>query len=441
VDIDDPMPGDIARAAQQDEAFEEGVARRLPGWVRRVVAALFGYGFRPGDDRDERLRKALLAGFGWLAVVGELPDAIGAALAGARTHAAIALAYVALGIAGIGHFWRTGRRGLFQSCQFVACVVVGAIGHVYTGGFAAFSGTLLWASIPGFGALLLASRRAAYGWFSIYMVLVVALWFAEPQVAALEVPPLAHADRMVLAAGVCLGLVSMIFPLVYGFVAQLERTRARLAVEREKAERLLLNVLPAPIARRLREDGQTIADDFAEVTVVFADIAGFTPLSQRVGPARLVELLNRVFSEFDALAGELGVEKIKTIGDAYMAAAGLPEPRADHADAAARLALGMVDRLDRLRGEIGADVHMRIGMHTGPVVAGVIGRRKFIYDLWGDTVNTASRMESHGLPGRIHVSDATRACLGAAWRCEARGTIDVKGKGPMQTWFLVGPAG
>lgn len=438
MDIDDPMPGDIARAAQQDEAFEEGVARRLPGWVRRVVAALFGYGFRPGDDRDERLRKALLAGFGWLAVVGELPDAIGAALAGARTHAAIALAYVALGIAGIGHFWRTGRRGLFQSCQFVACVVVGAIGHVYTGGFAAFSGTLLWASIPGFGALLLASRRAAYGWFSIYMVLVVALWFAEPQVAALEVPPLAHADRMVLAAGVCLGLVSMIFPLVYGFVAQLERTRARLAVEREKAERLLLNVLPAPIARRLREDGQTIADDFAEVTVVFADIAGFTPLSQRVGPARLVELLNRVFSEFDALAGELGVEKIKTIGDAYMAVAGLPAPRDDHAEAAVAMALDMLGAVRQLAAEVGEPLDLRVGLNSGPVVAGVIGRRKFIYDLWGDAVNVASRMESHGVPGAVQLTMATRELLGDRFVVESRGAVAVKGRGELEAFLIRG---
>jgi class 3 adenylate cyclase len=168
--------------------------------------------------------------------------------------------------------------------------------------------------------------------------------------------------------------------------------------------------------------------------VLFADIVGFTPFSAKMTPRDLVHLLNEVFSAFDALARRHGLEKIKTIGDAYMVVGGLPAPRTDHAAAVAAMALDMRDAI----GARGEGLVLRIGLHTGPVVAGVIGTSKFTYDLWGDTVNTASRMESHGVPGRIHVSDELRAALGEGWRLEERGVIEVKGKGPMRTHWLSG---
>ena len=213
-----------------------------------------------------------------------------------------------------------------------------------------------------------------------------------------------------------------------------------LAVERERSERLLLNILPASIAARLKTSDEAIADHSDDVTVLFADIVGFTPLSARKTPQALVQLLDRIFTAFDTLADTHGLEKIKTIGDAYMAAAGLPEHRVDHADAAARMAQGMLEAVACIAAETGEALSVRIGLHSGSVVAGVIGRKKFIYDLWGDTVNTASHMESHGLPGAVHCSAATAALLRPEFRLEARGAVQIDGKGEMHT-FLLSPTG
>lgn len=198
--------------------------------------------------------------------------------------------------------------------------------------------------------------------------------------------------------------------------------------ERERSERLLLNVLPAPIAERLKTKAGPIADH-ADATILFADIAGFTAMSAAMPASELVEMLNSVFTDFDQLARELGVEKIKTIGDAYMAVAGLPEPAPDHVERIAELALAMIRR---------SALPIRIGIDTGEVVAGVIGESKFIYDLWGDAVTTASRMESHGLPGAIQVTERVRDRLADDYRLVERGEIDVKGRGPMRTWLLEG---
>ena len=220
---------------------------------------------------------------------------------------------------------------------------------------------------------------------------------------------------------------------------ELQQQYGLLADEQERSERLLRNVLPDPIADRLKQrPGEVIADSFAEATVLFADLVGFTTLSARTPPDALVEMLDDVFSRFDELSERHGLEKIKTIGDAYMAAAGVPTPRPDHAEAAAAMALDMNDALADVNRRRGLALSLRIGLHSGPVVAGVIGSRKFIYDLWGDTVNVASRMESHGVPGRVHVSPETRARLEERFVLTERGTIDVKGRGPMTTWLLEG---
>jgi class 3 adenylate cyclase len=219
-----------------------------------------------------------------------------------------------------------------------------------------------------------------------------------------------------------------------------ERNAAFLALEQErsKSERLLLNILPAAIAERLKNNERTIAESYPAVTVLFTDLCGFTDFSQHVDAHHLVELLDEIFSLFDNLASAYGVEKIKTIGDAYMAVAGLPVPRGDHAEAVAEMALGLQTSFRRLMDDRGLDMQVRIGIHSGPVVAGVIGKHKFIYDLWGDTVNIASRMESHGQPSMIHVSQATRDLLEGSYRFSDRGELLVKGKGMMRTAFLHG---
>lgn len=210
----------------------------------------------------------------------------------------------------------------------------------------------------------------------------------------------------------------------------------QLQAEQEKSERLLLNILPKPIAEQLKQGQKIIADSFGEVTVLFADIVDFTRLSAHISPTELVNLLNQIFSEFDRLAQEHGLEKIKTIGDAYMVVGGLPTPRPDHAVAIAEMALDMQQAIARFNALRSEPFSIRIGINTGPVVAGVIGTHKFTYDLWGDTVNIASRMESQGIVGGIQVTAVTYELLRDRFQFEPRGAIDVKGKGPMTTYLL-----
>jgi class 3 adenylate cyclase len=213
---------------------------------------------------------------------------------------------------------------------------------------------------------------------------------------------------------------------------------AALDAERSRSETLLLNVLPRRIADRLKkEPGVVIADRFAGATVLFSDIVGFTQMSTQLPADELVKRLDAIFTRFDELADQLGLEKIKTIGDAYMVCGGVPMTRSDHAEAVCEMAIRMRDCVDAIAEELGTDLRVRIGVHTGPVIAGVIGKKKFIYDVWGDTVNTASRMESHGIPRAIHVSDATFEATKDLFEFESRGTIAVKGKGDMQTYLLL----
>lgn len=206
--------------------------------------------------------------------------------------------------------------------------------------------------------------------------------------------------------------------------------------EKGKSEKLLLNILPEPIAERLKAHELTIADNFPECSVLFADIVGFTPLSVKLEAKQLVDLLNEIFSAFDEYVDELGLEKIKTIGDSYMVAAGIPEPNPNHAKTMVKMALKMMHYFENKGPIEGENVSIRIGIHSGPVVAGVIGKKKFTYDLWGDTVNTAARMESHGISGAIHLSATTAALIEDNYRLESRGVSEIKGKGPMETYLL-----
>jgi adenylate cyclase len=221
--------------------------------------------------------------------------------------------------------------------------------------------------------------------------------------------------------------------------AVLNSTQQALDKESARSESLLLNILPKSIAERLKHSTELIADRVPEVSIVFADLVGFTEISRKMDAGQLVSMLNEIFLGFDRAAKRLGLEKIKTIGDAYMVVAGVPEPRADHVQAATEMALAMQRHVEGLSA-LHPDLRLRIGIHTGPVVAGVIGENKFSYDLWGDNVNIASRMESHGLPGRIHVSEAFVRAARDKSHFETRGLIDVKGQGSMNTYFLNGPA-
>ncbi len=220
--------------------------------------------------------------------------------------------------------------------------------------------------------------------------------------------------------------------------AALEASEAALQESQERSERLLLNILPLSIAERLKQDTSAIAEHFDDVTILFADLVGFTPLSTRIKPAELVNLLNEIFSTFDELTEKHGLEKIKTIGDAYMVVGGLPVPKPAHAEAVAQMALDMQGAIAHFQAKYSQQLQIRIGINTGSVVAGVIGTKKFIYDLWGDAVNVASRMESSGVPGKIQVTEATYERLKERYEFEKRGQVAVKGRGDMTTYWLVG---
>lgn len=287
------------------------------------------------------------------------------------------------------------------------------------------------------GFLLFSERERWVRWgfaaLSVGLFVVVADFIPARGVFRFSTP----VEHALSLTAVALTFGTLIY-LVQLFRGDVIRAEDRLTEEHERSERLLLNILPASVSRRLKSGQQHIAEGFPSVTVLFADLVGFTELSARLSPEALVQVLNRIFSEFDELALRFGVEKIKTIGDAYMVACGLPEAREDHTDVVADLALEMRVVLARVSAETGHPLQARIGINTGPAVAGVIGKRKFIYDLWGDAVNTASRMESHGIPGEIQVTAAVHERLEARYEMTSRGVIAVKGKGEMEVWLLRG---
>jgi class 3 adenylate cyclase len=298
----------------------------------------------------------------------------------------------------------------------------------------------LFSAVPLSVALATAWAAGRRGW-----ALAVVAWFGLSPLVFLAVADLSNEIRTQLLNGVVSDLALLAAVVLLGEAVRtrraLDQAHRRLLAEQERSEGLLLNVLPAPIAARLKRGEQVIADDFPEVTVLFADLVDFTRRSRDATPERVVEVLDDLFSALDGLAERHGLEKIKTVGDAYMVVGGLPEPRPDHTRAVADMALAVREEVARHLDPDGEPLAVRIGIDTGPVVAGVIGRRKFSYDLWGDTVNTASRMESTGMPGCIQVTDRTYRRLRDGYCFERRGPIQVKGKGKLVTWFLVGRDG
>ena len=298
----------------------------------------------------------------------------------------------------------------------------------------------LFSAVPLSVALATAWAAGRRGW-----ALAVAAWFGSTPLIYLAVSDLPSDTRAQLLRGAVSDLALLGAVLLLGEAVRSRRALAAqhrlLLAERERSEQLLLNILPAPVADRLKRGEEVIADGFAEVTVLFADLVDFTRRSQETTPDRVVRVLDELFTALDRLAERHGLEKIKTVGDAYMAVGGLPEPRPDHAEAVAEMALAVREEVPRHLDPGGRPLQVRIGIDTGPVVAGVIGRRKFSYDLWGDTVNVASRMETSGVAGCIQVTDRAHRRLGDRYRFERRGPVEVKGKGELVTWFLVGRAG
>ena len=297
--------------------------------------------------------------------------------------------------------------------------------HVELGGYANSGAIQMWAITLTLMAAVTLGRNVAIVVAFAFIAESVGFALAEQSLSDSRPAPDPSLSAVMFAT-VLVGTVLIVTPL-FGYLL------ARLSFERRRAEELILNVLPAEVAAELKHHGSTTARRFESVSVLFADIVGFTPHSAAMKPEELVDGLNTVFTYFDGLAAEYGCEKIRTMGDSYMVAAGVPVPRNDHAQALAMVALAMLQFAD------GSPWQFRIGINSGPVVAGVIGTSKYQYDVWGDTVNIASRMESHGEPGRAQISQSTYDLVKEQFVCTRRGPIDVKGKGTLITWFLEAP--
>jgi class 3 adenylate cyclase len=403
----------------------------------RVLDRLAEIGARPDDSHDERLRRGTLIFASVLISILSIVWVTTYLVYGHPLSAAIPAIYQVATVAGLVVLARTRDFKIFRTTQFALFLSLPALLQASLGGFIASSAVDLWGLFTPLAAVALVSRRASVRWLAAYLVVLVVLALLDPFLSKHTVALPAGFVTTFFVLNVMGTTVSAYLMLRY-FVEQRARVHAALEVEQERSERLLLNVLPQPIAQRLKANTGVIAEHYDSVSVLFADLVDFTTQSSLMAADELVVLLDRIFSAFDRLADAEDLEKIKTIGDAYMLTGGLPVPRPDHIKAVARTAIAMQREIAAIAESTGQRwLALRIGIDSGPVVAGVIGRRKFIYDLWGDTVNMASRMESHGLPGQIQVTARAAAQLATAgFATRPRGTIDIKGKGPMETFLL-----
>ncbi|MDQ3874799.1 MAG: adenylate/guanylate cyclase domain-containing protein [Actinomycetota bacterium] len=403
--------------------------------LRAGLAHIAQLGVLPSDDEDARVRKETLTLASLLITALALVWVGTYAALDLWLSAAIPLAYQLASALGIAVFARTQRFPLFRTTQLVLILILPFLLQWSLGGFIESSGVALWALVTPLGALMFQGAREAVPWFVAFLALI---GISAGLDAALAREGEGIPEAVVVAFfALNIGGVSLTaFLLLQYFVRARERAHELLAEERERSERLLLNILPEPIAERLKVASGVIAERRDDVSVLFADLAGFTPAVERLPPERAVALLDEIFSTFDDLAAQHGLEKIKTIGDGYMVAGGIPTPLPDHAERVADLALAMRDAL--AEPALSNGFALRVGVDTGPVVAGVIGRSKFGYDLWGDTVNTASRMESHAPAGAIQVTERTYRRLAGRYVFERRDRIDIKGKGTMTTYLLLG---
>lgn len=364
-----------------------------------------------------------------------------AAMAAATTAGGIPLVYAILSFLSLGYYALTGRYHFLRFSQLFLTMIFPALLMLVLGGFVNSSAVVLWSLTSPVGAVLFSGRRQAALWFAGFLVLVAVVGLLDLGLLGMyrvEVNFLSATLITIFFIMNITGPAVVVFLLLSYFTRQRDQSRGLLLMEQAKSERLLLNVLPQPIAKRLKEGDETIAECIESASVLFADMAGFTQLSAELGVEEVVKLLNDLHSGFDVIVARHGLEKIRTMGDGYMLAAGVPIPRSDHAHALADAALEMMAFVRECSIPHAPRVHFRMGMNSGTIMAGVIGRAKFIYDVWGDPVNVASRMESHGVPDHIQISERTYDLIRDDFVCEPRGSIVIKGKGAMRTWFLLG---
>ena len=334
-------------------------------------------------------------------------------------------------------FYRSKKFEYFTFTQLVMLLVMPFFMQWAIGGYEASSGIAIWAILSPIGALMILGTRQSTPWLILFALLAIVSWKLNYLFEGNSLPIPRHIKDTFFLMNI-MGTACILYGVMRYFQNQKERTLQELSLEQARSEKLLLNILPKSIANRLKDNDMRIADSHDSVTILFADIVGFTKLTASMPPAELVELLSQLFSRFDQLAEQHGLEKIKTIGDGYMVVGGAPSALDNHASVIAKLALEMQQALVTFNTETDRKLQMRVGISSGAVVAGVIGTSKFAYDIWGDPVNLASRMEQTALLNTIQVSEATYKLIKKDYNLEPRGMVEVKGKGKVNTYLLMG---
>jgi adenylate cyclase len=412
--------------------MQQAVSRWMFAHGKQVLDLVGNVGLDVRDDDETTLRKRVaVVLFG-----GTLPLTIAWSVTyiavGAPRAAAIPAFYSLFTPINTLIFARTRNLAIFRSTQLLLVLMLPWLVMISLGGFRQSSAVIMWAALSPLGALLVDDLRRTPFWIAGFVALLIAGAIIEPHLSQAILPETFVRLFFVLNIG---AVISITFALLYYFVDRRNFFQLR-------AEMLLRNILPKEISDTLKSGPRTIADQYDAASILFADIVGFTPMAATIAPLQLVDLLNEVFHCFDGLVEKYDLEKIKTIGDCYMVASGVPRPRPDHAIALVSLALDMQAAIAECRFD-GRQLTFRIGVNSGPVVAGVIGRKKFIYDLWGEAVNMASRMESHGRGGCVQITRSTYDLISDLFECEALGVIEVKGAGPTEVWRIIDrkPAG
>jgi len=392
--------------------------------IRQLWDWLMDLGTYPGETDMQGGRRRIVVGY---IVIGIFPRMLAAS-------GSLALPWIAVGdflsgllpVVALAVLARWPHTYVAVVNFLLAMILVeNIIPTVLYGGLVEAGLYMAWGLLAVVGALIALGRRGAFAWFLIYFVAL----FGTVALTASTQPVYEHDVSAFDMALDMFGLTFFVFLAMAYFVGQRDRLQ-------KESDDLLHNILPDDVARRLKSRHELIADHYDGASVLFADVVDFTPMSADMAPTDLVALLNSIFSTFDGFVEELGLEKVKTVGDEYMVASGVPRPRPDHAAAIAELSLRIRDEVDARDFE-GHRISLRIGINSGPVVAGIVGTHKFAYDLWGDAVNVASRMESEGIPGAIQITDATYQLIREHFVCEPRGSVQVKGRGAMDTYFLV----
>ena len=417
------------------------------GFINQLLNA----GISPDDTEDLRLNKSLLMLATGLFTLTSILWVVIYAFLGYQFSTTVPFAFQLLLTGNMLLYIKTRNFNFFRITQLGLFLFLPFIAQWAAGNFITTSGIILWALLAPVGALLCIGINQSAGWFIAWVALTTIsgamdYYLADPLLS--PKPGIATRISVVFFALNFIAVSSAIYSLLryaikekHKIQGRLEETFHQLQNEQERAEKLLLNILPGPVAERLKNSDQTIADGFADVTVMFADIVNFTQVAANLSPRQVFTMLNQIFSAFDELADKHGLEKIKTIGDAYMVAGGLDNRRPDYAEAIADMAVDMRDTLHENFSINALHLEIRIGIGTGPIVAGVVGKKKFIYDLWGDTVNIASRITSEGIPGIIQCDATTYRRLFATFNFHEPQTLYLKGKGDVMAYRLIGRKG